>query len=128
MKSEIYYSGCDYAFYFITREDKGTSTVDFISYRIEGRTNKIDKIVFSSEELDFEPLYMKIEGMSNDYRDLTTEIEEAEKFVTGTIKWDGCSHLNFPSYMHFCSAEEAESLGKLLADVYREAGRFVNFE
>lgn len=126
MKSELFLSGYDYSFYFLPREDS-RSSVEFISYRIEGRSNGDKRLIFAKDELEFKPLYMKVTAVSNDRDDLTEDIEEAEKFITGTIKFDHCCHLNFPSYIHYCSMEEAKDLGKLLEDVYKEAGRFVDY-
>ena len=47
-------------------------------------------------------------------------IDEAEVFVSGYIKWDGCANLQFEDkgYLHFCSKEEAENVGKMFGRLY----------
>jgi hypothetical protein len=57
--------------------------------------------------------------------DPTCELTEAERFLHGSIKWDGCSDWHFDiqddCMMHFCDVQEAESLGQLLRLLYEIA-------
>lgn len=47
--------------------------------------------------------------------DTTPNPEEAEIFVRGSIKWDDCSNIEFPSGgYHSCSKEEIMAIGELL--------------
>lgn len=51
--------------------------------------------------------------------------EDAELFLSGFVKWDGCSNWRFDAEevcaLHFCSVEEAENVGKLFRELYRHA-------
>jgi hypothetical protein len=49
------------------------------------------------------------------------DIDKAETFVRGSIKWDGCSNLEFNDdevMLHFCSKEGAMNVGVLLGRLY----------
>lgn len=46
---------------------------------------------------------------------------EAEIFLHGNIKWDGCSNWDFHSeniMVHFCGRKDATSLGRLMNHLY----------
>lgn len=54
----------------------------------------------------------------NSWNEPTSNIEEAEPFLKGSIKWDGCSHNTFApgdnsGYIHGCGREDMIRLGKL---------------
>src|SRR5690242_15475325 len=45
--------------------------------------------------------------------DNTTDFNNAERYIDGTVKWDGCSHFNFgdnTGYLHLCGGSEIEKL------------------
>jgi hypothetical protein len=44
--------------------------------------------------------------------------EEAETFLTGQIKWDGCAHLYPREYVHICSKDDARRWGEMLTRLY----------
>lgn len=50
---------------------------------------------------------------------------EADIFLSGAIKWDGCSDWKFDGQdnclLHFCSMESATSIGRLMEHMYRIA-------
>lgn len=50
---------------------------------------------------------------------------EAEVFLSGSVKWDGCSNWRFDSQddvmIHFCSVGQAENVGKLFRWLYEIA-------
>lgn len=58
-----------------------------------------------------------------------TDFDQAERFVDGSIKWDGCSHLNFgdgednPGYMHVCGARYFRNLASALRETFLIASR-----
>lgn len=52
-------------------------------------------------------------------KDSTTELEEAEEYMSGLIKWDGCSEIKFED--HLCGAFFFKEHIKLLEHLYREA-------
>lgn len=54
----------------------------------------------------------------------TTDFNEAESFLTGNIKWDGCSNWNFHTddcMKHFCGRKDAVSIGELMNHLYQIA-------
>jgi hypothetical protein len=51
----------------------------------------------------------------------TPDIEKAEKFLHGGIKWDGCSNWDFHTdqcLAHFCGRKNATSIGRLIDRMY----------
>ncbi len=60
------------------------------------------------------------------------DVAEHEPYLTCTIKWDSCAHLNFGSsgdspaagrdgYLHFCGVEDFKNHALLLEALYRMA-------
>lgn len=50
------------------------------------------------------------------YLDPVKSLEEAEVFIHGTVRFDGCSNWSLPeAYVHFCSRQELLNLGVVLA-------------
>ena len=58
----------------------------------------------------------------------TQKYEEADRFIMGSIKWDGCSDLHFfpdeKGHEHFCGEAAATSCGIVLAAVFRYAKKY----
>lgn len=57
-----------------------------------------------------------------------SEFERGERFVEGTVKWDGCSHLNFGDkngYLHLCGARCFNRLTFVLTEMFKMASREV---
>jgi hypothetical protein len=56
-------------------------------------------------------------------------VSEAELFLSGSVKWDGCSNLRFDHQdnvmLHFCGRKEATSIGVLLGRLYDLAAAMV---
>lgn len=48
----------------------------------------------------------------------TTNIEEAEFFVKGFIKWDACAHFDFNNMIHLCGPTSAKNLGILMTRLF----------
>lgn len=54
-----------------------------------------------------------------------TEPQEDFLYISGSVKWDGCSNWDFgDGFGHFCSATEAFETGELFAHLYEEARGF----
>lgn len=54
--------------------------------------------------------------------DTTSKFEDGEMFLSGTIKWDGCSNWNFNDkkvMIHFCGRKDATSIGRLIDHLYQ---------
>jgi hypothetical protein len=55
----------------------------------------------------------------------TTHIlDDADEFITGFIKWDGCSEWDLGNH-HFCSVKQAASVGPLLRRLYEIAAQWM---
>ena len=49
------------------------------------------------------------------------DFEKGGRFIDGTIKWDGCAHLNFgdeDGYIHVCGEDTAAAVRFVLASVF----------
>jgi len=59
--------------------------------------------------------------------DGTPDIDKADTWLTGHIKWDGCSNWRFVeqerSMLHFCGKELAMGVGRLFGKMYEIAKR-----
>ena len=57
--------------------------------------------------------------------DPVEDIEDAQIFLHGHIKWDGCSNWHFDEQdsvmLHFCSKKQGEDIGKLFSQLYKIA-------
>jgi hypothetical protein len=59
------------------------------------------------------------------WQEETSNIEEAETYVHGFIKWDGCSNWEYNKdsdiMIHFCGSNEAEFAAKVIPLCYKIA-------
>jgi hypothetical protein len=57
------------------------------------------------------------------------DINKAAVYMSGSVKWDGCSNLTFDEQervaLHFCGKENAMHIGALLGAIYDEAARCI---
>lgn len=81
--------------------------VDFLVYEIYG-TAENGKVL--------------LKRTANGCDDFTENMGEADVFLEGSIKWDGCSDWTFPGLekcmLHFCGRNDATDLGALMAKLY----------
>ncbi len=54
-------------------------------------------------------MYRRKDNPSED----TEDVEAADVWAHGTIKWDGCSHNHLPQYHHECSRQGMKNIGVL---------------
>lgn len=66
------------------------------------------------------------------YQDINCEFvddfDSSETFLSGSIKWDGCSNWNFHTdqcMRHFCGRDDATSIGRLMTRLYEIAAERV---
>jgi hypothetical protein len=56
--------------------------------------------------------------------DTVYELSEAERSMRGSVKWDGCSNIDFSPdddvMNHFCGKKQAVNIGALLGFIYDE--------
>lgn len=59
----------------------------------------------------------------------TPDIDSADVYLSGSIKWDGCSNWHFDAQddamLHFCSRKEAGDIGELLRRLYDLAAEII---
>lgn len=69
-----------------------------------------------------EPLYER-KGATESGDFSKKELEDAQPYLTGMIKWDGCSHFYFGNegYLHLCGLNEIEKLQKVLQKLIKRA-------
>jgi hypothetical protein len=100
----------------------GGAHVDFEVYEIIGHQQG------DSKEYDV-PMYEGIGGCGADDKS-TTEIGKANKYINGTVKWDGCSHVYFgdEGYIHLCGSREFVKVGAILKKVYTRCYEIGGFD
>ncbi len=56
-------------------------------------------------------------------------LEDADKFLRGHVKWDGCSNWEIEpdqiAMLHFCDKEQAQNVGVLFGRIYDLAAKFI---
>lgn len=55
----------------------------------------------------------------------TADLDSAEKYLTGSINWDGCSHLYFQKYLHVCGAGAFKKHISLMRYLYLRASELM---
>lgn len=67
-------------------------------------------------------LWLYTKAGATDCSDGTTDFAEGEGFLSGSIKWDGCSNWDFHTdecMAHFCGRKHATSIGRLMDRLYQ---------
>lgn len=63
--------------------------------------------------------------------DMTDDIEKAQVYLSGEVKWDGCANLQFDEQdnvmLHFCGVEDVRKIGALLERLYEIAAKAIPF-
>jgi len=60
--------------------------------------------------------------------DSTTGFDEAERYLEGSVKWDGCAHYYFgddDAYLHVCGVAPAKLLATVINTVHRRCGELL---
>jgi len=90
--------------------------VDFRIFAITGRSVPEDA-----------PLYERKGAESS--TEHATDWREAARYVDGSVKWDGCSHLYFgdeEAYLHLCGRKQFDNLTATLIAVYERCGELMS--
>ena len=87
--------------------------VDFIVYKIKALDETIEHDC---------PFYQKSEDMNGE---TTSVLQEAQIFLHGFVKWDGCSNWCFDqqdiAMIHCCSKEDLLNIGNVMAKCWEIA-------
>jgi len=102
-----------------------TRTLHEIGYTIRGR---LDENGYYVEVEAYEmsasnPVLFRKKNSSTAKDRYIEDLENAERFLSGHVKWDGCSNLCIDecydgSKMHFCGKSDATKIGVLLGAIY----------
>lgn len=83
--------------------------VEYAIYDIEGYTS-----------IDNMPLWHKAD--SEEYPDCVESLSEAEVYISGSVKWDGCSNWNIDEnergMLHGCSRQDIQRIGDIMAQCW----------
>lgn len=57
----------------------------------------------------------------------TNEFEEGDKYIKGSVKWDGCSHYYFGNegYLHLCGKQPIEQISKIIEHIHIKCGEIM---
>lgn len=75
---------------------------------------------------DDAPLYTKNGARAS--CDHVEDPRQAERFIAGSVKWDGCSHVTFgdeDAYIHMCGREAFDKLATVLPQIYERCGELM---
>ena len=83
-------------------------------------------VVFLLQEIEKHDLFLKFNIKKCISWDMDDEIAETEDYMSGYVKWDGCSHVwfgeedngNRDGYLHLCGKEQWELHCKMMVAVY----------
>ena len=57
--------------------------------------------------------------------DLVYDPAQAERFIEGFVKWDGCSEISFDGSMHLCGKEAIDQLADGLKRIHARCGELL---
>lgn len=84
--------------------------------------------VVDFEVFDLDEYSLKFQKKNSTYSPNPVDTaDEAEPLITGSVKWDGCSHSNFgrAGYIHGCSRKEMVRLGTIYNHLFDLAGGLI---
>jgi hypothetical protein len=103
---KIIYNFEDIGFSVIAEPD--SHKVDYKVYQISGKNNE-DQLIWCKDN---------DHGCSG----FCENLDEADLFLHGYVKWDGCSNWHFDEQddvmIHFCERDQMENIGKILTKCY----------
>jgi len=99
----------------------------------DGYTNFLIKIITTGNDLQYRMEFEVYEVCSWEC-DETNTVSETELYLTGTIKWDGCSHVwfgekdkngNTDGYLHLCGKTYWQRHSDLMMKIYELAEKTI---
>lgn len=88
-------------------------SVEFFAAEILGRTEDGNAIYWGKDANSFP-------SDKDAYK-----VDDAERYVAGFVKWDGCSHVDFGDengQLHMCGRGDFNKLAAILAEIYERCG------
>jgi hypothetical protein len=88
---------------------------------------KILSVGKAVDQDEFHPEYWQ-KGEDSYPHEGAQSFENAERYVEGFVKWDGCSHVCFgneDAQLHLCGKSEFDKLATILAAIYARCGELM---
>ncbi len=104
---------------FLDNDMRFTIVADVYEYHIRYKCYKWQSWGYNREtDQPCDVAYLKLEGKN--CHDCTPSFDEAEVFMTVSVKWDGCADWNIgdEGYVHTCERKHIEDIGKLILVCY----------
>lgn len=80
---------------------------------------KVDFLVYEQHGIDTED---KVLYVNKETGDITSSPDEAEVYLSGFVKWDGCSNWEFNAQeecmLHFCDRDSLGYISKIMQKCY----------
>ena len=90
-------------------------TAEPFDYYVEFKIYQVEGVMENGQ-----PLFHQLGAIS--YPAPVDQIEEAEIYASGSVKWDGCSNWRFDEQdrvmLHGCNKDHLLNLGKILAECW----------
>lgn len=79
---------------------------------------------------DGKPIYWREGELSFPNENVCYEIDCAETYLHGSVKWDGCSHYYFGNndikgYLHLCGGGDAAVLANAVTTIHKRCGQIM---
>lgn len=97
-----------------------------VRYEVDGASVKFFAAEVTGVQEDGTKFYWR-KGADSSMGD-TSDFNDAERYIDGMVKWDGCSHYNFGDengYLHLCGAADIEKLGNVVETIYERCGELM---
>lgn len=98
---------------------EGVYYVEFKAYEIA-----YDECRVGDGPVDTRPHYTRADATGSD-EDKTTNLDDAEMYAHGSIKWDGCSTVWLGDGVHMCGQGSWQAHVDLMAYLWRRAGEIM---
>lgn len=101
-----------------------------VIYRVKPASVEFDAVEITARSGDSENtrLYEKKDARSS--MEHVEDPKEGARYVSGFVKWDGCSHFYFgdadnEGYLHLCGLEHIHKLSSILNDIFIRCGQLM---
>lgn len=103
-----------------------------VEYSWDDKLDKVFSVSFKVVEIvarlaDSNSIEYELEG-AQDSMDTTGDFDKAQRFISGFVKWDGCSHFYFgdnQGYIHLCGRREIQKISDLIKIIYNNCGMLI---
>ncbi len=105
--------------------DDFSITVTFVIHEYHVEFRAVEITAWNIVEGDFraERGWPKTDG--NGPLDIVYDPAQAERFIEGFVKWDGCSEISFDSNMHLCGKDDINQLADGLKRIHARCGELL---